>query len=224
MKRRRSMFWPVVLLAVSAAVPAIGAQMEEDQYPQGEKIVLPGPRTPVKIELPDGVPTDSVHYKSMAASTMNSTYSVLGFAYGGAGCMYRTGGGGSAGDFDMEFTLPDGAVIVLARYEFYDTNATQNTDAALLSFDAAGNFNTIVPFLELSSSGTPGYSVAQVPLSYVVDQGNETLAMRVNLGEGTNSTVRACRIILGYVLEGSDHIFVDGFEFGDTSAWDLTTP
>lgn len=224
MKRRRSMFWPVVLLAVSTAIPAIGAQMEEDQYPQGEKIVLPGPRTPVKIELPDGVPTDSVHYKSMAVSTMHSTYSSLGFAYGGAGCMYRTDGGGDAGDFDMEFTLPDGAVIVLARYEFYDTNATQNTAAALMTFDAAGGFTWIVAFPELSSSGTPGYSVAQVPLSYAVDQGNETLVMRVDLRGGTNTTVRACRVVIGYVLEGSDHIFVDGFEFGDTSAWDLTTP
>jgi len=221
MKRRRSMLWPVVLLAVSAALPAIGAQIEENQNAPGEMVVLPGVRTPVPIEYADGVPELNVSYISRSASAMNSINSGLAFAYGGGGCMYRTAG--PSGDFDFEVNLPAGSTIVLVRYEYYDTDAVNNTDAAVLSFDAEGGFQNILTFDQLSSSGTPGFSATQKQLEYNVSQGGEAIVVRSRMLGGANNTLRACRVVVGYVPAGAGTIFLDGFETGDTSVWDSTT-
>lgn len=160
-----------------------------------------------------------VEYWSGAVASAQSTYDSLSFGSVSSGCKLRNSGGGVDGDFDLEVQLPQGAQITGMRYYWYDEDPLATT-ATLFTADGEGSINFLG---SVASSGT-GFGNGAVGVSHTIDNAAEHIGVRFDLGEfdGVPSDLRACRVRLTYIPP--ELIFADGFESGDTSAWDGVVP
>jgi hypothetical protein len=136
------------------------------------------------------------------------------FSYGGAGCTQRDSNLGDSW-FTYDVQLPDGAVIDFLRVYFNDTNASCDINSELWAFDGAGGITLLA---EANSSGAPGFSSAGSDFfAHPVNNLQQSLVVVVSIQGGVGASVQNCGVRLRYQ---SPTIFGDGFESGDTSAWD----
>jgi hypothetical protein len=179
----------VVGIALTLAVVA--------QDPEGpEPGAIPYKITVVEeVELlPDlEAPDQFLYYKFISANTFVPYDDDMTYAYGGAGCVYRTGGTRFA---NHTLQLPQGAEIDYVRVFFYDNDASYDAGVYLYAYDGYGAFTEI---RRVTSSGTPGQgSQGSGFFSYFVDNQAEALSLTLDYGLGGNQNVQICGVRLRY--------------------------
>lgn len=148
-----------------------------------------------EVELLPGATSPGLtqFFKFISANVFVPYDDDMTYNYGGAGCVYRTGG---ASFTEHTLQLPEGAEIDYLRVYFYDADATNDALAFLFSFDGAGNFTEIA---RAESSGTPGQSSSGSGFfSYFVDNTSSALALRLSFENGSNSNLKICGVRLRY--------------------------
>jgi hypothetical protein len=155
-----------------------------DKITRVEEIeLLPEPATPNLTE----------YFKFFSANVFVPYDDDMTYGYGGAGCVYRTGGTSFT---EHTLQLPQGAEIDYLRIYYYDMDAVNNARAILFTFDGYGGFTEIVA---VESDGTPGQSsTASDFFSYFVDNINETLSLRLNYQSGSDSNLKICGVRIRY--------------------------
>lgn len=150
----------------------------------GEELELTEPSTPAAVNL----------WYRIAGATFMPRDSTTEYAYGGAGCMYRSANVGHQ-YFYADVQIPDGAEIDYLRVYYWDDSAGHNAQAKLYSFDGKGEFTEIAG---ATGSGTPGYGSALSGLfSHYVDNKNESLVVVANLPSSDNNLM-FCGVRLRY--------------------------
>lgn len=140
------------------------------------------------------------------------------FSYGGAGCLQRDSNVGDSW-FTYDVQLPDGALIDFMRVYFIDNDASFNVNSELWAFDGAGGTTLIA---EADSSGTPGTgSASSASFAHTVNNAAQSLVVVGSIQGGVGIAVQLCGIRFRYL---GPTLFEDGFETGDTSAWDGVAP
>jgi hypothetical protein len=186
--------------AVSARVQA---QPQSSLPANGEAGTVHGKVTVVEeVELLPGPPTPNLaqYFTRYSADVFVPYDDDLTYNYGGAGCVYRTGGTYYA---DHTLQLPDGAEIDYLRIYFYDNDASNDASASLYEFDGQGGLTQIA---YVYSSGTPGWSsVGSGFFSYFVDNTNQALALRLNYSGGSDGNLMICGVRLRYQYNLSTH-------------------
>ena len=195
----RSLIAVLALSALLVAAFSLGAAAQNAG--DGESGTLPDKVTVVEeVELLPGpeAGTTATLYKRYSANVFVPYDDDMNYAYQAGGCVSRISGTSMS---EHTVQLPDDAEITYLRVYFYDMDADDDAMATLYSFDGAGNYTLIA---DAASSGTPGQSSAgSGPFSYLVDNTNEALALRLDFNGGTNSTLRICGVRLQYVYSYS---------------------
>ena len=152
-----------------------------------------------EVELLPGAadPNATTYFKFIGASAFTPISSDMAYGYGGAGCIYRTGG--------TEFTdhtlqVPQGAVIDYLRVFFYDNDPVNNAEAIIWSYDGAGNSYRVT---KVGSAGTPGWSSAGTvePFTYAANNRNETLILRLDYEAATSENLQICGVRVRYQFD-----------------------
>jgi hypothetical protein len=187
----------LALIALLAVLLSLGVAAQDPD--NGQAANLPEKVTVVEeVELGAGAadPNQTFFYKRYSADTFTPAFSDMQYRYDTGGCMYRTGGP-SYDHTAHTVQLPEGAEITYLRLYFYDMDAANNAVAQLMSYDGNGGLNLIDA---VQSEGTPGRSSvgSGLPLSYVVHNADEALALWLYFGESTGNTLRLCGVRIQY--------------------------
>lgn len=179
----------LLIVTFALAVTAQGPASSEAGY-------LPDQTTdPEEAELLPGADghTEAVFYKRYSANVFVPGHDYTTYQSVSGGCVFRTGGPGVTWH---DLQLPDGATITYLRVYFYDNDPDDDALASLYAYDNTGGFTLIA---SAGSSGTPGWSSAGSGLfSHVVDNMDETLALRLYYEEGTDVNLRICAVRVQY--------------------------
>jgi hypothetical protein len=172
------------------------AAQDPNNGPAGE---IPEKVTVVEeVELFAGAasPNQSVFYKRYSADTFAPASSDMEYSYETGGCVSRSGGG-SYDHTAHTVQLPEGAEITYLRLYFYDMDAENDAIAQLMSYDGQGHLGLIDV---VHSVGTPGWSSvgSGLPISYVVHNADEALALWLVFGNSTDRTLRICGVRIQY--------------------------
>ena len=186
--------WPALLLTMIClgGVAAVGSEVTVFEVPDGEPPTSVEPGT-WGYEVETRAPEATVHYVRIAATTFVQHDSTNTWSYGGAGCIYKTGG---SDFFDVQVQVPDGVELDYLRVYFNDTDASHDARAILFAFDGAGGNLSIA---SAQSTGTPGFgSEGSGFFSHIVDNTAEALVVRINFLGATTSAVEICGVRLRY--------------------------
>ena len=184
-------------LAVSASTLIVVAQNPSASEADGETATTPEKTTVVEqVELLPGPadPNATAYFKFIGASAFTPMRSDMTYDYGGAGCIFRTGGTAFT---DHTLQVPHGAVIDFLRVFFYDNDPDNNAEAIIWSFDGAGNSYKVT---KVASAGTPGWSSAGTvePFTYTVNNRDETLILRLDYEAATSNSLQICGVRIRY--------------------------
>jgi len=180
------------LIVVLGAVSTLVAQVATPESETGEPPAEFGVETWTYAEEEDATEATSRFVFSSATAFVQYD-STNTWAYGGSGCIYKTGG---SDFFDIDLQIPAGVELDFLRIYFNDTDAAFNARATLFSFDGAGG-NTSIASAE--SSGTPGFdSAGSGFFSHIVENINESLVVRINFLGATTSALEICGVRLRY--------------------------
>jgi hypothetical protein len=141
--------------------------------------------------------------KNIAASNFPPRESATTRDYGGAGCSYRTS---SSGYFTANLDLPDGVVITGVRAYFYDTSTVDGA-VYLYSFNGLGSYELHSATYTAGNSGS-GHADGP-PLNVLVDNANESLALILDFGTGSDDSLRFCNIVVSYRGENNLPVVTD---------------
>jgi len=193
----RNLIAGVALIALLAVLLTLGVAAQDPG--NGQAANRPEKVTKVEeVELLAGAadPNRTFFYKRYSADTFTPAFSDMEYRYDTGGCIHRTGGG-SYDHTAHSVQLPEGAEITYVRLYFYDMDAENNAVAQLMSYDGQGHLALIDV---VQSAGTPGWSSvgSGVPISYVVHNVDEALALWLNFGNNTSDTLRLCGVRIQY--------------------------
>jgi hypothetical protein len=150
----------------------------------------------VELLADTAAPNESFFYKRYSADTFTPAISDMEYRYATGGCMYRTGG--SSYDHTAHTVqLPEGAEITYLRLYFYDADLIHDAVAQLMSYDGQGGVGLIDV---VQSEGAPGWSSvgSGLPISHVVHNADETLALWLVFGQNTSDDLRLCGVRIQY--------------------------
>jgi len=199
----------LLIFGILVAFPAsahtqVGVTM--GQTPEGDLLELPKENDPqttmIYMQEPSSanVLSSSVRYMFVNASSFVPVNSNMIYAYN-SGCIYHTGGLSLA---DYSLQLPQGAIITAMRLYFYD-NSAEDASVSLYRCPGTGSCTSS----ELAkSSGTPGFSSAEVTASRTVDNSSEALVLRLSYADAVDSNLRICGVRIQYEYNPFSALFL----------------
>lgn len=193
----RTLLVGLALIALLVLLVTLGVTAQgPDHSPAGEgpeKVTLVE-----EVELRAGAadPNQEFFYKRYSADTFVPAFSDMEYRYDTGGCMVRTGG--SAYDHTAHSVqLPEGAEITYVRLYFYDNDPDLDAVAQLMAYDGQGGVELIDV---VQSKGTPGWNSvgSGLPISHVVHNMDEALALWLYFGHSTSDNLRLCGVRIQY--------------------------